>query len=294
MRPVNKAKDATLYLYDEISFWGIDSQEFVKEINSLDADTIHLRIDSPGGDVFGARAIATALKQHPATIIAHVDGLAASAATVIVMAADEIEIVDGGFMMIHSALSFFDILGYFNAAYLDTLMEDMRKERDLLAKVDGSIANDYAKRTGKEADEVLAAMKAVTWFTAQEAVDYGLANRIYDGTPKENRFDLSGFSNVPENLKRAEDAAPSKRKLEKALRDVGLSQSQAKAILADGLKDEVQRDVSPSPTEPSPEPQREVAATVAPVAEAIPEVEAPTDKTKALYMRFATIRSTAK
>lgn len=263
MRPENKAKDATLYLYDEISLWGIDSQEFVKEINGLDTDTIHLRIDSPGGDVFKARAIATALKQHPATVIAHVDGLAASAATVIAMAADEIEIVDGGFMMIHSALSFFDILGYFNAADLDVLMEDMRKERELLAKVDASIANDYAKRTGKDAEEVLAAMKAETWFTAQEAVDYGLANSVYGGTPKENSHDLSIYAKTPDELKSGEEGPPSKRRAEKALRDAGFTQCQAKAILASGFSD--QREVADEPDE---QEQREAEAPTEPVNQA--------------------------
>jgi ATP-dependent Clp protease, protease subunit len=283
----NKASETTLYLYDEIGGWfGIDAQEFVKELQGVDANTIHLRINSPGGDVFAARSIQTALKQHKAKVVAHIDGLAASAASFIAMGADEIEMTDGGFLMIHSALSFFDILGYFNAADLDGLMAEMVKERDLLAKVDDSIANDYAKKCGKTAEECKAWMVAETWFSGTEALANGLIDRVYDADPVENKFDLTGFVNVPEKLRRSEDASPSKRKLEKALRDVGLSQSQAKAILADGLKDEVQRDVSPSPTESSPAPQREVAAKVVPVAEA-----KPTDKTKALFDRISRIRS---
>jgi hypothetical protein len=165
-------------------------------------------------------------------------------------------------------------------------MAEMVKERDLLAKVDDSIANDYAKKCGKTSEECKAWMVAETWFSGTEALANGLIDRVYDADPVENKFDLTGFVNVPEKLRRSEDASPSKRKLEKALRDVGLSQSQAKAILADGLKDEVQRDVSPSPPDSPPEPQREVAAKVAPVAEA-----KPTDKTKALFDRISRIRS---
>jgi ATP-dependent Clp protease, protease subunit len=268
-RVENKASEATLYLYDEIGGWfGIDAQEFVKELQNVDADTIHLRINSPGGDVFAARSIQTALKQHKAKVVAHIDGLAASAASFIAMGADEIEMTDGGFLMIHSALSFFDILGYFNAADLDGLMADMAKERDLLARVDDSIANDYAKKCGKTPEECKAWMVAETWFSGAEALTNGLIDRVYDATPVENKFDLSSFVNVPEKLRLSDNGTPSKRKLEKALRDVGLSQTQAKAILADGLKDETQRDVAPSPPEPSPTLQRDAAVKVEPVAKA--------------------------
>jgi ATP-dependent Clp protease, protease subunit len=268
-RVENKASEATLYLYDEIGGWfGIDAQEFVKELQNVDADTIHLRINSPGGDVFAARSIQTALKQHKAKVVAHIDGLAASAASFIAMGADEIEMTDGGFLMIHSALSFFDILGYFNAADLDGLMADMAKERDLLAKVDDSIANDYAKKCGKTPEECKAWMVAETWFSGAEALTNGLIDRVYDATPVENKFDLSSFVNVPEKLRLQDNTATSKRKLEKALRDAGLSQSRAKAILAGGLKDESQREVVPSQSEPSPVSQQEVAEPVAPVAKA--------------------------
>jgi len=140
----SKGNEATLYLYDEIGVWGIDATEFVKNLQEVKADTIHLRINSPGGDVFEARAMHTALKQHSAMVIAHIDGLAASAASFVAMAADEIEIVDGGFLMIHKALSFMDIWGLFNDEDLTELGTDLVKEKSLLAKVDDSIANDYA------------------------------------------------------------------------------------------------------------------------------------------------------
>src|SRR5699024_2920096 len=77
--------DAALYLYDVIvgdDCWGgISAEKFVKELNALDAPTIHLRINSPGGEVFAARAIEAAIRNHPARIVAHVDGYAASAAS---------------------------------------------------------------------------------------------------------------------------------------------------------------------------------------------------------------------
>ena len=248
-----------MYLFDEIGGWfGIDAQEFVKELQQIDSSVIHLRINSPGGDVFAARAIQTALKQHKAKVIAHIDGLAASAASFIAMGADEIEMVDGGFIMIHSAMSFIDVFGYFNSVDVENMMAEMEKEKNLLAKVDDSIANDYAKRSGKELDQVKSWMAAETWFSAKEAEDAGLIDRIYDAQPVENKFDLSSFSNVPERLRNSANA-PSKREIEKALRDVGLSQQAAKAILANGYREE-QRDVAP----PVNTQQREVVEPVQP------------------------------
>src|SRR5699024_9441941 len=96
---------ATIYVYDVIGgfFGGVDAEDFAREVAALDVDTIHLRINSPGGDVFDARAMQTALRGHRAHVIAHIDGLAASAASGIAMAADEIEIAEGGFLMIHNA-----------------------------------------------------------------------------------------------------------------------------------------------------------------------------------------------
>lgn len=92
--------ESTLYLYDVIvsdDYWGgISAEKFVKELNALDAPTIHLRINSPGGEVFAARAIEAAIRNHPARIVAHVDGYAASAASFVAVACDEVEIAPAG------------------------------------------------------------------------------------------------------------------------------------------------------------------------------------------------------
>jgi len=193
-------KEATVYVYDEIWNYGINAKDFVKEINNLDVDTIHLRIDSPGGDVFAARAMQTALKQHKAKVIAHIDGCAASAATFLAMGADEIEIVEGGFFMIHKAAMVIDILGYYNEDNLVKLIDEVGKQVEFLRKVDDSIVTDYAQKTGKSADEIKAWMTETKWFSAQEALDAGFVDRIYEGKPVENRFDLSFFSNAPKEL----------------------------------------------------------------------------------------------
>jgi len=246
----NKQNEATVYLYGDIGGWfGIDHLEWVKDFNLIDASTIHLRIDSSGGDIFAARAMKTAIMQHKATVIAHVDGIAASAASFFVMGANEIEIVDGGFFMIHNALSFLDIFGYFNADDLAKLADDISKEATLHAKINEAIANDYVKKTGNDQKKILGWMAAETWFTAKEAVENGFADRIYDGEPIEGSYDLSIFANTPQSIK-DRNSKLSKRTLEKALRDAGLTNKEAKKILAEGFKDD-QRDAD-LPEDPPP------------------------------------------
>lgn len=188
--------DATLYIYDVIdAWWGVSAKEVAEAIQSLDpSSTLHLRINSPGGDVFEGRAIATAIQQFRGKTIAHIDGLAASAATSVANAADEIEIVDAGFYMIHNAWTF----AFGNKA-------DLRETANLLEKVDGSLVADYARRTGASTDQIVQWMDAETWFTAQEAVDNGFATRIAAAAEKtENStrkaFDLSAYEKTPKAL----------------------------------------------------------------------------------------------
>lgn len=186
--------EATMYLHGVIGgWWGdIDETEFVKALASLDADTIHLRIDSPGGDVFAARAMMTAIAQHKATVIAHVDGLAASAATGICMACDEVEITQGAGFMIHNAWT----IAIGNKA-------DMAKTGELLGKIDDGLAGDYTRRTGNDVTQVVQWMNDETWFTADEATEHGFADRVVEVVGKKkasNHWDLSAYENAPKAL----------------------------------------------------------------------------------------------
>lgn len=206
----NKADEATIYLYDAIdNFFGINAQEFVSELHGIKAPTINLRINSPGGDVFDARAMATAISNHPSKIIAHIDGLAASAATYIALAADEVRISDGGFFMIHNAWT----MAFGNS-------DDMRAMGGLLDKIDATIVNDYAKKTGKSADEIKAWMSAETWFTAQEALDNKFVDAITTGAKAQNNWDLAAYINAPKALTEPPPAEDDDRRnvLERRLR----------------------------------------------------------------------------
>src|SRR5690606_19215300 len=115
-------------------------------------------------------AICQAIRESGAKVIAHIDGYAASAATVIATAADEVEIADGGFYMIHNSWTW--AMGNAN---------DLTATAALLSKIDGSLAAQYAKKSGKPVDEIKGQMDAETWFTAEEAVDAGLVDRVAEG-----------------------------------------------------------------------------------------------------------------
>ena len=192
---------ATVYVYDVIDdLWGINADNFAREINALNVSTLHVRINSPGGDVFTARAMQTTLSQHPAAVIAHVDGLAASAATFLAMAASKVHISEGAFFMIHKSWAF--TVG--NA-------EELRTQANLMDVVDSNIANDYSRRTGINYQEVLRMMDDETWLSAQQAVDKGFADEVIsivaDRHVDNKFFDLSAYRHPPENYQPDHSAA---------------------------------------------------------------------------------------
>lgn len=167
--------EATVWIYDYIVasaaeaewFGGVAAETLVKEIAAIKAKTITVRVNSPGGDVFGGRAIELALRQHPADVIVQVDGYAASAASVVAMAGDTIKMGAGSMMMIHRAWTM--AMGNAN---------DLTKTAGLLAKIDGTLAATYATRTGADTEAMLAMMDAETWLTGAEAVAQKFADEL--------------------------------------------------------------------------------------------------------------------
>jgi ATP-dependent protease ClpP protease subunit len=158
-------------IYEEIGGWGASAAEFVQALRAVDTPEIELHVNSPGGSVFDGVAIYNSLVQHPATVTAFVDGLAASAASFIVQAADEIVMNPGSMMMVHDAIG----MTWGNALDHTTMA-------GLLAQVSDSIADLYAARAGGTAAEWRAVMEnnggEGRWYTAAETVAAGLADRI--------------------------------------------------------------------------------------------------------------------
>lgn len=185
--------EASIYIYDIIGqdFWtgeGVTAMRFVEALAKFRAvDTVHLHINSPGGDVFEARAITAAMLAFPGKFVAHVDGLAASAASYIAVSCDEVEIAPGAFIMIHNGwtMSMGD-------------RHDMLNTAALLEKIDASIAADYVAKTGMELSAAAEMMDAETWLDAETALSMKFADRIATKAEKvNNAWDLSAYSHAP-------------------------------------------------------------------------------------------------
>lgn len=197
LKVVNEsAETATIYLYDVIDdYFGVSAADFNKELMALSGKEVHLRINSPGGDVFAAEAMATFIKQH-GNVHAHIDGYAASAATRIASAAKTVQIAEQGFYMIHNAWT----LAIGNK-------EELRSTADLLDKIDASIIAGYAIKTGNTTAQISEWMAAETWFSAQEALNNGFVDSIYTAQTDENApkdkataWNLAAFEHAPAAL----------------------------------------------------------------------------------------------
>lgn len=158
---------AEVVIYDEIGWFGVSAEQFMGELRAVTAGEITLRLSSPGGSVFDGIAIMNALRSHPARVTVHVDALAASIASVIAMAGDRVVMQPHSQLMIHDALA-----GTVGNA------EDLRELADLLDRQSDNIAAIYAERAGGTAEEWRAAMKRETWYSAEEAVEAGLADEV--------------------------------------------------------------------------------------------------------------------
>lgn len=164
-----------LILYGDIAsetWWGdeVTPRQFTEELDALGAvPEIVVRINSGGGDVFAANAIYTRLKDNAAKITVKIDGWAASAATIVAMAGDVIEIPGNGVFMVHDPSM--GLLGYFNEA-------DLVKLTDEIKVIKQSIVNGYALKTGKLADEIASIMAAETWYDGKQAVEAGFCDKL--------------------------------------------------------------------------------------------------------------------
>lgn len=194
-----KARGTTgeIWLYDQIgeSFWGdgISAKSFQKELTAMGkVSTINLRINSPGGDVFDGVAIYNQLKSHPARVVVDIDGLAASIASIIAMAGDEIRIASNAMMMIHNP---------HGMAIGDST--EMQRVSALLTQVKGNLTDTYAARTGNSREQLNAWMDDETWLTAETAVQHGFADAVASEQPVSACFSmLNNYHNVPDGLKK--------------------------------------------------------------------------------------------
>lgn len=162
-----QSPEAEISIYDQIGGFGVSANEFIDGLKALgDVETINLRIASGGGSIVEGNTIFNALKRHSAKVITHIDSLAASMASVIAMAGDEVRMAENALLMIHNPWTA-SIGG----------AEQLRKDADLLDKMEANIRNSYA-RSNKSAEELDELMAAETYFTAEEALEAGFIDAI--------------------------------------------------------------------------------------------------------------------
>ncbi len=168
-------EEAELVLYGEIanSSWYEDDvtpKQFAEDLKALGGKDLKLRINSPGGDVFAAQAIYNQLKSYTGNITACIDGMAASAATIITCAADKVVMPSNGIFMIHNPMCI--VMGYMDVPKL-------KKMTDRLTVVKQTIVNVYMKKCKNVSESKLnKLMDAETWMNADEALDYGFVDEV--------------------------------------------------------------------------------------------------------------------
>lgn len=167
-----RADDARLYVFGHIGGYRMNAGEFVRAVHALRAPRIDVHVNSPGGFVWDAVAMYEALKSHPAHVTGHVDGLAASAASFLVQAADEIVMATGSRMLIHDAQG----IAIGSPA-------ELRAAADLGDSISDDIAAIYTERAGGTVAAWRKRMSATTTYSAQQAVDARLADRVSSKTP---------------------------------------------------------------------------------------------------------------
>jgi ATP-dependent Clp endopeptidase proteolytic subunit ClpP len=168
----DKNGEVELSLYDEIGSFGIGAKEFIAELKEHKDQHIHLRINSPGGEIVEGSAIYNALTRHKGGLTVHIDALAASMASVIAMSGDPVYMADNALLMIHNPWT----LAAGEA-------KDLRKQADLLDTMKSNLIRAYQKKSGMEEKAIAKLMDEETWLDAVEAVALGFVDAIEDGIP---------------------------------------------------------------------------------------------------------------
>jgi ATP-dependent Clp protease protease subunit len=167
LRAAADGSPAEILLYDEVGFWGVTAKDFMLVLAQVGDSDLTLRINSPGGDVFDGLAIYNALKTRKGKVSVVIDGIAASIASIIAMAGTTITMQEQSMLMIHKAWGL--VVGN---------EDDLLETAVVLGKIDGQMADIYATRSGQAAVDMLAVMKAETYYTSTEAKAAGLCDEI--------------------------------------------------------------------------------------------------------------------
>ena len=183
---INNSVDVTdVYLFNDIGTFGVSAQSFVEEIKEYEGKELAIHINSLGGEVFDGMAIYSIIQRRKAKTTVYIEGIAASIASVIALAADEVIMSENSLLMIHNA---------WGGTQGDA--SEMRKQADVLDKITNEIAEIYVKKTNLPYDEIIRLMSEETWLTAEEAVAMGFVDSISEPIKVAAKYDVSKFKNI--------------------------------------------------------------------------------------------------
>lgn len=174
---------AEVMIYDEIGNYGVDAKSFISEIKQIPNDTsVLLRINSPGGSVVDGLAIYDAINRMPQKVTARIEGIAASMASIIALAADEVIMSENSLYMIHNV---------WGGEVGDS--GDLRKAADLMDKMGERLINIYVSKTGQTEEQIRSWMDEETWFNSTEAQDAGFINLVEEPIKMAAMFDIKKY-----------------------------------------------------------------------------------------------------
>ena len=183
--PKEQKKYRDVYILDEIGGYGIYAKNFIRDIRAIESDVINLHIDSPGGSITDGIAIYNALRQHPARVDVYIDGIAASIASIVMLAGDNIYIPDNACVMLHLPMV---------AGLEMPNRQDMEETIEMLNQFEGALIRTYMRHTGKDEETIKGWLEAETFFFGQEAVDAGLATEVIDAVQIAAKYDPSRYN----------------------------------------------------------------------------------------------------
>ena len=280
----DKSGEVELSIYDEIGAFGIGAKEFIAELREYKGQHVHVRINSPGGEIIDGSAIANALNRHEGGVTVHIDGLAASMASYIAMSGKPTYMSENALLMIHNPWTL-------AAGEAD----DLRKQADLLDTMKSTLVRGYQRKSGMPAEEISKLMDEETWLTALEATALGFVDAIEDGIPAAaSAKDLRHrFDTFAKRMDESNSVAP---EVEVAAPAVEVAVEEAPAAVEAEVAPEVTEE--PAAEEAAPEAKADdsaekLAALEAEKAEAIARAEAAEAELAKVKDAFAALEKSA-
>jgi ATP-dependent Clp endopeptidase proteolytic subunit ClpP len=280
----DKSGEVELSIYDEIGAFGIGAKEFIAELREYKGQHVHVRINSPGGEIIDGSAIANALNRHEGGVTVHIDGLAASMASYIAMSGKPTYMSENALLMIHNPWTL-------AAGEAD----DLRKQADLLDTMKSTLVRGYQRKSGMPAEEISKLMDEETWLTALEATALGFVDAIEDGIPAAaSAKDLRHrFDTFAKRMDESNSVAP---EVEVAAPAVEVAVEEAPAAVEAEVAPEVTEE--PAAEEAAPEARADdsadkLAALEAEKAEAIARAEAAEAELSKVKDAFAALEKSA-